>query len=58
MQGRSLQRWRSSASGFEGLSDGEVEVMHLREENEALMESLVRAKVDLAETEGGSPKSP
>ena len=53
MQGRSLQRWRSSASGFEGLSDGEVEVMHLREENEALMESLVRAKVDLAETEGG-----
>ena len=26
--------------------------MQLREENEALMESLVRTKVDLAETEG------
>lgn len=54
MQGRVLQRWRSSASGFgvDGLSEGEVEVMHLREENEALMDSLVRTKVDLAETEG------
>ena len=54
VQGRVLQRWRSSASGFgvDGLSEGEVEVMHLREENEALMDSLVRTKVDLAETEG------
>lgn len=54
VQGRVLTRWRSSASGFgvDGLSEGEVEVMHLREENEALMDSLVRTKVDLAETEG------
>lgn len=28
--------------------------MQLREENEALMESLVRTKVDLAETEGNT----
>lgn len=51
-QGRTLTKWRSSASGIDGLSEGEVEVMHLREENEALMDSLVRTKVDLAETEG------
>ncbi|KAK9918082.1 hypothetical protein WJX75_001065 [Coccomyxa subellipsoidea] len=37
---------------YAGLSDEEVEVMRLREENETLMETLVRAKVELAETQG------
>ncbi|KAL3149281.1 hypothetical protein ABBQ32_002097 [Trebouxia sp. C0010 RCD-2024] len=49
---RKLQRWQSSGSGIAGLNDGEMEVMRLREENEALMDSLVRTKVELAETEG------
>ena len=52
LQGRKLQRWQSSGSGIAGLNDGEMEVMRLREENEALMDSLVRTKVELAETEG------
>ena len=52
LQGRKLQRWQSSGSAIAGLNDGEVEVMRLREENEALMDSLVRTKVELAETEG------
>lgn len=50
--GRVLKHWQSSGSNIAGLGEGEVEVMRLREENEALMESLVRTKVDLAETEG------
>lgn len=29
-----------------------LQVMRLRDENEALMETLVRAKVELAETQG------
>ncbi|BDA47090.1 probable Laminin-like protein epi-1 at N-terminal half [Coccomyxa sp. Obi] len=37
---------------YAGLSDEEVEVMRLREENETLMETLVRTKVELAETQG------
>lgn len=52
VQGRKLQRWQSSGSGIAGLNDGEMEIMRLREENEALMDSLVRTKVELAETEG------
>lgn len=53
MQGeRKLQHWKSSGSNIAGLNDGDVEVMRLREENEALMDSLVRTKVELAETEG------
>ena len=32
-----------------------VQVVRLRDENEALMETLVRAKVELAETQGASP---
>ena len=52
VQSRKLQRWQSSGSGIAGLNDGEMEVMRLREENEALMDSLVRTKVELAETEG------
>lgn len=51
VQGK-LQRWQSSGSAIAGINDGEMEVMRLREENEALMDSLVRTKVELAETEG------
>ena len=29
-----------------------LQMMHLREENEALMDSLVRTKVELADTQG------
>ncbi|KAK9807878.1 hypothetical protein WJX72_011993 [[Myrmecia] bisecta] len=44
---------RANMSGvIAGLSDEDMEVIRLREENEALMESLVRAKVELAETQG------
>lgn len=49
---RKLQHWKSSGSNIAGLNDGDMEVMRLREENEALMDSLVRTKVELAETEG------
>lgn len=49
---RVLKHWQSSGSNIAGLNDGEMEVMRLREENEALMDSLVRTKVELAETEG------
>lgn len=35
-----------------GFSEAEVEMMRLREENEALMDSLVRTKVELADTQG------
>ena len=52
MQDPKLQRWQSSGSAIAGINDGEMEVMRLREENEALMDSLVRTKVELAETEG------
>lgn len=52
VQGRKLQRWQSSGSAIAGINDGEMEIMRLREENEALMDSLVRTKVELAETEG------
>ena len=50
--GRVLKHWQSSGSNIAGLGEGDMEVMRLREENEALMESLVRTKVELAETEG------
>ena len=30
-----------------------LQMMRLREENEALMDSLVRTKVELADTQGG-----
>ncbi|CAL8471705.1 g11247 [Coccomyxa elongata] len=51
---KSLGRPRFSGIGhvYAGLSDEEVEVMRLREENETLMETLVRTKVELAETQG------
>ena len=52
MQDPKLQRWQSSGSAIAGINEGEMEVMRLREENEALMDSLVRTKVELAETEG------
>lgn len=52
MQDPKLQRWQSSGSAVAGINDGEMEVMRVREENEALMDSLVRTKVELAETEG------
>ena len=59
MQDPKLQRWQSSGSAVAGINDGEMEVMRLREENEALMDSLVRTKVELAETEGkGLAKMP
>ena len=35
-----------------------MEVMRLREENDALMDSLVRTKVELAEIEGEAPAAP
>ena len=52
LQDPKLHRWHSSGSAIAGLGDSDVEVMRLREENEALMDSLVRTKVELAETEG------
>lgn len=52
LQDRKLQRWQSSGSAIAGINDGDQEVIKIREENEALMDSLVRTKVELAETEG------
>ena len=52
VQDPKLQKWQSGGSAIAGINDGDMEVMRLREENEALMDSLVRTKVELAETEG------
>eukprot|EP00884_Botryococcus_braunii_P019512 jgi/Botrbrau1/6244/Bobra.0109s0038.1 len=45
-------RRRHNTGLIAGLSEEEVEVMRLREENENLMHTVVRTKIELAETQG------
>ena len=38
-----------------GLSEDDMDIMRLREENEVLMNSLVRSKLEMAETQSEPP---
>ena len=41
-----------------GLSEDDMDIMRLREENEVLMNTLVRSKLEMAETQSASARVP
>lgn len=55
--GQAAKRSRQFKNFIGGFEDEEIEVMGLRQENETMMDTLVRTKVELAETQGGRHSS-